>query len=93
VSHGVLVLLGDGTFTYTPNQDFNGNDSFSYTVNDLEPLVSNEVTVNITVNPINDAPVGAPDAFTAIEDVELSVDVASGVLDNDDDVDLQSQSV
>jgi len=40
---------------YTPNPNFNGNDSFKYKVND-GTTDSEEATVNITINPINDAP-------------------------------------
>ncbi len=32
--NGTAVLNGDGTVTYTPNQDYNGDDSFSYTLTD-----------------------------------------------------------
>ncbi len=42
--------------SYTPGQDFNGSDSFGYTVNDGSGD-SIEKVVTITVNPINDAPV------------------------------------
>jgi len=42
--------------TYTPNADYNGADSFTFTVND-GALDSVAATVSITVNPVNDAPV------------------------------------
>ncbi len=58
-SHGALVLNTDGSFTYTPAEDFSGTDSFTYRANDGE-LDSNIATVTITVNPVNDAPVLAP---------------------------------
>ena len=44
-----------GECTYTPDDDFNGEDSFSYTAND-GTADSNEATFTITVNPVNDAP-------------------------------------
>ena len=44
-----------GECTYTPNPNFNGEDSFRYTAND-GTADSNEATVSITVNPVNDAP-------------------------------------
>ena len=40
---------------YTPNADFNGTDSFTYTV--TSGGVTETATVNVTVNPVNDAPV------------------------------------
>lgn len=57
-SNGVLVLNANGSFTYTPNANFNGSDSFTYKAND-GLLDSNTVTVSITVNPV-DEPVQNP---------------------------------
>ena len=50
-SNGGLTLNADGSFTYTPDPDFNGADSFTYLVND-GAADSNTATVNITVNPV-----------------------------------------
>lgn len=58
VTNGVLVLNSDGSFTYTPNADYNGADSFTYKAYD-GALDSNTVTVSITVNPV-DEPVLPP---------------------------------
>ena len=82
-SNGTLVMnAADGSFTYDPDPDFHGVDTFTYTANDTHSD-SSAVTVTITVNPVNDAPVGADDAKTTDEDTAASVDV----LDNDTDVD------
>ncbi|HEU0130064.1 MAG TPA: Ig-like domain-containing protein [Mycobacteriales bacterium] len=43
------------TVTYTPNADYYGSDSFTYTVND-GTIDSAPATANITVNPVNDVP-------------------------------------
>jgi VCBS repeat-containing protein len=43
-------------YTYTPNTNFNGTDSFKYKATD-GTTESNEATVTITVNAVNDAPV------------------------------------
>jgi 5-hydroxyisourate hydrolase-like protein (transthyretin family) len=51
VSNGSLTLNTDGSFTYTPNPNFSGSDSFSYTLTDSTPDTSNEATVTITVVP------------------------------------------
>ncbi len=54
-SNGGLTFNSDGTFTYTPNTNYNGSDSFTYKVND-GTVDSGVAVVTITVNPINDAP-------------------------------------
>jgi len=55
--HGTLVIDNStGAGTYTPDQDYNGLDNFTFYCDDLDP-VSNIAQVNITVTPINDAPV------------------------------------
>ncbi|MEJ0074504.1 MAG: Ig-like domain-containing protein [Alphaproteobacteria bacterium] len=55
-AHGTVTVNPDGTFSYTPNADFNGTDSFTFKANDGS-LDSNVATVHLTVNPVNDAPV------------------------------------
>jgi VCBS repeat-containing protein len=53
-AHGSLVLNADGSFTYTPDADFNGGDSFTYTASDGS-AVSAAATVTIAVAAVNDA--------------------------------------
>lgn len=53
---GVVTDLGDGTYTYAPNANFNGSDSFTISVTD--GLVTVEQPVSVTVNPVNDSPTG-----------------------------------
>ncbi len=67
---GTLTLNADGSFSYTPNADWNGTDSFTYRAND-GTTDSNVATATITVNPVNDAPVrtaGTVANLTALED-------------------------
>ena len=54
-AHGVLVLNADGSFSYTPETDFNGLDSFSYKISD-GTLLGETAVVNLTVNSVNDPP-------------------------------------
>lgn len=54
-SHGVLSGT-EPDLTYTPDLDYNGPDSFTYTAND-GTADSNEAMVDITVRAVNDAPV------------------------------------
>jgi uncharacterized repeat protein (TIGR01451 family) len=84
VSNGTLVLNGDGSFTYTPDADFSGMDSFTYQAYDGTDY-SNVATVTIMVNPVNDAPVANDDGYSIDEDNPLNV-AAPGVLGNDSDV-------
>ncbi len=44
-----------GSVVYTPNPDYNGNDSFSYFANDGQ-VNSVAATVSIAIDPVNDAP-------------------------------------
>ena len=46
-ANGTLVNNGDGTVTYTPDPDYNGPDSFTYTVQDDGGTTSNVATVDI----------------------------------------------
>src|SRR5262245_47422302 len=53
--YGTVSVNTDGSFSYTPSGDFNGQDSFSYTL--TNGYLSDTATAIITVNPVNDAPV------------------------------------
>jgi VCBS repeat-containing protein len=89
VSNGTLDLQPDGSFTYTPDADFNGEDSFTYYADDGTDG-SDTVTVSITVDPVNDAPVAVADSYQVDEDDSLTVATADGVLFNDSDPDNDS---
>ncbi len=56
VTHGVLNLFGDGSFTYRPETNFNGLDQFEYQLFN-QYGTSAVVTVTLTVQAINDTPV------------------------------------
>jgi VCBS repeat-containing protein len=83
--HGTLTLNPDGSFTYTPDENFHGLDGFSYRVSD-GTVESDAIAVTITVNPVNDAPVAAPDTYGTPNNVKLIV-ASPGVLLNDTDPD------
>ena len=51
----VFSFNSNGSFSYTPNLNFNGTDSFTYKATN-GGRESNVATVTITVNPVNDAP-------------------------------------
>ena len=81
-----MTFNADGSFSYTPNAEFIGSDSFTYKASD-GTHTSDAATVNIFVNPIADVPVAVGDAYSTNKDQTLTVDAASGVLHNDADPD------
>jgi large repetitive protein len=86
-SDGTVALAADGSFTYTPDADFSGADSFNYHATD-GANDSSIVVVTITVAPVNDTPVADADgAYAVTEDVPLVVAVGAGVLAGDTDAD------
>ncbi len=83
-AHGALIANPDGTFTYTPEADFNGVDSFTYSVSDGKGG-SDTASVTVTVAPVNDAPVAADDQANTQEDTPVSIDVLANDTDADGD--------
>ena len=87
-AHGTLTLDADGSFSYTPNANYNGPDSFTYKASDGS-ADSNEATVKISVISVNDAPEARDDSVTTAEDTPTDI----AVLSNDADVDGDALSV
>ncbi len=81
--NGTVTCTLAGACTYTPNPDFNGEDSFTYTVTDNSGGTST-ANVRLTVRPVNDAPTARDNAYDAAEDQPLRID-GPGVLGNDTD--------
>jgi hypothetical protein len=84
-SNGTLTLMSDGSFSYTPNSNFNGSDSFTYRAND-GGASSHVAAVFITVPSVNDQPVANDGTYSTDQNSMLAVP-APGVLGNDSDVD------
>uniref|UniRef100_UPI0018805D47 tandem-95 repeat protein n=1 Tax=Oculatella sp. LEGE 06141 TaxID=1828648 RepID=UPI0018805D47 len=74
-NRGVLNFNPDGSFTYTPNPDFNGTDTFTYQVKDANGDIGTAIAT-ITVNPVADI---ANDTGTTNEDTPVTI----SVLNND----------
>ena len=55
-SHGTVSENTDGTLNYNPAANYNGSDSFTYTVSDGNGG-TDTATVNLTVTAVNDAPI------------------------------------
>ncbi|MDQ4132696.1 MAG: Ig-like domain-containing protein, partial [Actinomycetota bacterium] len=79
-ANGTTSLVG-GAVTYTPNANYFGADSFTYTISDGNGG-SDTATVTITVDAVNDAPVANDDSAATDEDTPLA---APSVLGNDTD--------
>ncbi|MDE5420929.1 cadherin domain-containing protein [Ancylomarina sp. DW003] len=91
VTHGELNIHADGTYTYTPDLNFNGTDSFVYRVcDDSAPQQCDEATVSVTIHSVNDAPLAMNDEAEVNEDEILN---GLSVLDNDSDVDSNGLSI
>ena len=87
-ANGSTTVNSDGTIAYVPDPDFNGTDSFTYTVDDGNGG-TDTASVTVTVDPVNDMPVAADDGATTDEDSTVTIDV----LGNDTDVDGDTLSV
>ena len=85
--NGSVLRSGDG-IAYTPEADWNGEDSFDYTISDNDGSVDT-ATVTVTVNSINDAPLAVDDTAEIEEDTIAYIEV----LNNDSDVDGDTLTV
>ncbi len=77
---GSVTINADGSYSYTPASNFNGTDSFSYTVTDGTATDTGIVTLNVAA--VNDVPLAGADTAATAEDVPVVIDV----LANDSDV-------
>ncbi|NDJ84507.1 MAG: tandem-95 repeat protein [Chloroflexi bacterium] len=82
------VSTDGSTVVYVPDANFNGTDSFTYTISDGNGG-TDTATVPMTVNPVNDAPVAVDDTATTPYETGVMINV----LDNDSDVEGDSLTV
>jgi VCBS repeat-containing protein len=75
-SHGTVTMNPDGTYTYTPEPNYNGPDAFTYQLCDTDGDCST-ATVNVTVTPVDDAPVAINDVNTTNEDNPVNGNVST----------------
>jgi Ca2+-binding RTX toxin-like protein len=87
-THGTVSVNADGTITYTPDANYNGPDTITYTVTDPAGNTATS-TVAVTVNPVNDAPEANPDTSTTA----INTPVTLAVVGNDSDVDGDTLSI
>ena len=79
-SNGTLSGTG-ASRTYTPNENYNGSDSFTFKAND-GTVDSNIATVNITVDAVNDAPTCSNGSATTDEDTPVAANLSCADVDN-----------
>lgn len=69
---GTVESNRDGTFIYTPSQDFIGEDSFNYTICD-NANTPNCDTAKVTITVSDATPVARDDSYETTEDKELAI--------------------
>ena len=87
-TNGLAVINEDATVSYTPASNFNGSDSFDYTVSDGQSG-TDTAAVTVTVIPIEDAPIAVDDSASTPPEVAVIIDILS----NDEDPDGDSLTV
>lgn len=87
-AHGSVVNNGTSV-SYTPNPNFFGSDSFTYTIDDGHSA-TDTATVSVTVLNVEDPPTAVNDSATIAEDSGAN---AISVLANDSDVDGDALAV
>jgi large repetitive protein len=81
---GIWSVDNLGNVTFIPAQDFNGDATITYTVNDNEGGISNTANLTVSVTPVNDLPVLDNEILTAVEESDVTGDLTDG---GDSDVD------
>lgn len=81
---GTVTLNTDGTLTFTPAPNYNGDASFTYTVKDPSGA-TDDARVTLTVDPLSDTPVAVADEATTPEDTPKVIDLLANDTDADGD--------
>ncbi|MCV5231076.1 cadherin-like domain-containing protein, partial [Escherichia coli] len=68
---GVFQDNGDGTYTFSPNENFNGDVNFTFDVSDGTDTVTANIDVSVT--PENDPPVAGSTSYTVHEDNSITI--------------------
>jgi chitodextrinase len=76
-----LLSGTEPNLTYTPNANYNGPDSFTFTANDGE-FDSNVSTVSLTINPVNDPPTADTQVVTTDEDNPVAITLTASDVDD-----------
>ncbi|CAG23614.1 hypothetical protein PBPRB1754 [Photobacterium profundum SS9] len=89
--YGSVIDNDDGTFTFTPTADYNGDVPFTFDVDDNDGAVT-PASGNLDLAAVNDAPVLAETSYIVNEDGSIVITEAS-LIDNATDVDNNALSV
>jgi len=87
VSNGTLgtaVVNENGSFTYTPNENANGIDVFTFKTEGCTTLYSSIATVTVTIGAVNDQPVADAKTVSTFEDQALQGYLTASDVDEDD---------
>ncbi|HHF2887937.1 TPA: tandem-95 repeat protein, partial [Vibrio diabolicus] len=88
---GVLTDNGDGTYSFAPNENFNGDVNFTFDVSDGTDTVTANIDVSVT--PENDSPVAGSTSYTVHEDNSITISdeqLLANSSDIEGDVDISS---
>ncbi|ACV26435.1 Ig-like domain-containing protein [Kangiella koreensis] len=80
---GSVSITSAGQFTYEPNADFNGQDTFTFEAEDTYGG-SSEGSVSITINSVNDAPTASSVSLTTTVDKAVSGSFNASDVDGDE---------
>ncbi len=80
-AHGTVSVNPDGSYSYTPQLNYFGADSFSFKASD-GTVDSNVATVALTVTPVNDAPVASTGTASGAEDTVINGTAAASDIDS-----------
>ena len=78
-AHGTVTVNADGSYSYTPDADYNGTDTFTYEVDDGQGG-TDTATVTLNVASVDDVPVVTVDDSAGDEDAAIALDI-SAVMD------------
>jgi large repetitive protein len=84
VHGGRVSISANGDFVYTPAANYNGPDSFIYTVSDIHGA-KDTATVTLNIAPVQDAPIARDDAFSGVHSKPISGNVLANDTDADND--------
>jgi hypothetical protein len=81
-ANGSVTIAADGSYTYTPNPDYVGSDSFSFTAQTADDSTTGTVSISVTAE-ASDLTVATPQALTVNENTQGTGNVLTGAVDSE----------